>query len=557
MGIRYKLFFNTSIIVVCLGVVGGIGFFYTNHVARLSMSLVEIEAIPILNINHLEEFAWEMWLRLVVHTSTSDIDTMQRLEKEISQLEEQLKQQLKIIEEMYQSFETKQNREKSDTEQRLLKQFQQNWQNFSEIAHQVLQFSQEFTKDDGVKLIISDGRVTYDEAIANLRTMIEQHRQHMEELRDIALNARQQSAIAIIALTILISLTVLVLINNFSRRLLIPLLKINIQLKSLAQGQLLEDKIEYKGNDEIGEIVLSSQRLRESMHSTIVQANAIAAGNYNSEVQLLSEQDELGHALADMTSTLRQVTQKTTTQDWLKTGQNQLNDQMSGEQNLVDLGHNIISFITIYVEAQIGVFYLVEQATQGFNQNLQIKLIASYAYTKRKNLADEFQFSEGLVERAAKEQQTIVFTINSGLSEEVPRHIIVIPFPYENFIKGVIVLGSAVTLTALQLDFLQQVMPSVGIAVNSIESRSKMQELLQKTQIQAEELQHQNPNYNIKKKNYSIKRKFYNTKRKNYKVKLRNYKAKRKNYGKPTKNWKNELKNWNANARQFGRKTVI
>ncbi|BAP57442.1 signal transduction histidine kinase [Thioploca ingrica] len=494
MGIRHKLFFNTSIIIVCLGVVGGIGFFYTHHVARMSMSLVEIEAVPILEINSLEESAWEMWLRLVVHTSVSDVETMQGLETEITQLEEKLKQQIIAVAQLYQTFDTTNSRLKLDGEQehlQTLKQFQQNWQNFSEIAHNVLKLSQEFTKEDAVKLIVHDGRVAYDGAIANLRTLIKQHRLHMETLRDIALNARQQSAVTIIALTVLIGLTVLFLINNFSRRLLTPLLKINTQLKLLAQGQLLEDEIEYKGNDEIGEIVLSSQRLKESMRSTIIQANAIAAGNYNSEVQLLSEQDELGHALVDMTNTLRQVTQKTTTQDWLKTGQNQLNDQMSGEQNLVDLGHNIISFITIYVEAQIGVFYLVEQATQGFNQNLQLKLIASYAYTKRKNLADEFQFSEGLVERAAKEQQSIILTINSGLSEEVPRHIIVIPFPYENLIKGVIVLGSAVTLTTLQIDFLHQVMPNIGIAVNSIESRSKMQELLQQTQIQANELQHQ------------------------------------------------------------------
>jgi signal transduction histidine kinase len=133
--------------------------------------------------------------------------------------------------------------------------------------------------------------------------------------------------------------------------------------------------------------------------------------------------------------------------------------------------------------------YLVEQTTDGFNQTVHLKQVASYADSRRKNMSDEFQFSEGLIERAAKGQENIMITINTGLGQEMPRHLLMVPFLYENVIKGVIVLGSVEVMTDIQLEFLSQIMSSIGIAVNTVESRSKLQDLLQKTQIQAQELQ--------------------------------------------------------------------
>jgi signal transduction histidine kinase/DNA-binding response OmpR family regulator len=162
---------------------------------------------------------------------------------------------------------------------------------------------------------------------------------------------------------------------------------------------------------------------------------------------------------------------------------------MSGDQTLVDLANNIISFLTLYVEAQVGLFYGVEKSAN--SPQLRVKLLASYAYTRRKNLADEFAFSEGLVERAAREQKSIRLTINTTLGEGIPPQIFLIPFLHENVIKGVIQLGSTEPLTDIQQEFLKQVIANIGIAVNSIEARTKMQELLQQTQIQAEALQNQ------------------------------------------------------------------
>ncbi len=484
MRIRSKLLFNTFIMVICLAAVGGIGFYYTHHVARLSLSLLEVEAVPIFKSNDLEKSAWEMWLRLVVHSGISDVETMQQLEQEMAQLDQQIVKLIKEIDEMYAL-----DKLGSADHIKTLRTFQNHWQQFHDIAHQVLLLSQDFTKEDALQMIIQKGRLAYDKAIADLRDLVKQHREQMETLRDNAIDARQNAAVMIATLTVIIGLIALILINRLTQSVIAALLLINRHLKSLAQGELIEDNLKYPGKDEIAEIILSYRQLRDGMNDTIEQANAIAAGNYNSEVVLRSEQDQLGQALSNMTQTLRSVTAQNETQDWFKTGQTQLHDQMSGELTVIDLAHNVVSFLSLYLKGQIGMCYLVEQTTEGINQTVRLKQVASYADSRRKNMSEEFEFSEGLIERSAKGQEKVMITINTGLGKEMPRHLLMVPFLYENVIKGVIVLGSLEILTDIQQEFINQVMPSIGIAVNTVESRSKLQKLLQKTQIQAQELQ--------------------------------------------------------------------
>jgi signal transduction histidine kinase/CheY-like chemotaxis protein len=329
---------------------------------------------------------------------------------------------------------------------------------------------------------------------------------------------------------LLVIFTLYLLIRNWVG----PLLQINHLMKSLARGELVEEEIKYTAEDEIAEIIHSSQKLQGAIKSTIKQAqaiatgnhsrevkrlsphdqlgqalsemthtlrgvitqiNAITAGDYSKEVKPLSEHDQLGHALSKMTGKLRDMTTQNAEQNWIKTGQTQLNDQLSGDQNIMQLAENAINFITPYVDAQVGAFYLA----QGKHPNIRLKMMTSYAYTWRKNLANEFQLGEGIVGQAALERKTIIITqvpedyiyIQSGLGESRPCAILVKPFLYENQLKGVIELASFNLFTKVQIEFINQVMTSLGITVNTAESRSRMQALLRQSESQADELQEQ------------------------------------------------------------------
>ncbi len=252
----------------------------------------------------------------------------------------------------------------------------------------------------------------------------------------------------------------------------------------------------------IEDIVQVSQGLAEGQSHVKTQAEY--RGNFI----------QIKQALESAAIKLTQATSQNAAQNWLKTGHYQLNDQMSGEQQLIQLAKNIITFLAKYLEMPVGLFYLLVDETAEKSSTVQprieelehqtddrrLKLLASYAYIHRKGNGNEFKIGEGLVGQAALEQKSLLITkvpenyylqIQSGLGKALPHNIHIQPLMYENTLKGVIELASFKTITQQQQDFIAQITPRIGIAVNTAQSRYRVQTLLQKSQRQTEELQTQ------------------------------------------------------------------
>ena len=178
-------------------------------------------------------------------------------------------------------------------------------------------------------------------------------------------------------------------------------------------------------------------------------------------------------------------------QSRLKTAQNKLNEKMRGELDVLAISKNIISFLAKHLKAQMGAIYLLDEE----NGNLTIS--GTYAFSKRKNLNETIEIGEGLAGQAAYEKEMIAisnvpedyFNISSGTGKAIPRNVVVVPFTYENQLIGVIELASFNELTDEELNFLNAVSENIAIGITTALSRTKMKVLLEKTQEQAEELQ--------------------------------------------------------------------
>ena len=261
---------------------------------------------------------------------------------------------------------------------------------------------------------------------------------------------------------------------------------------SLAVGDLnVTTKVEYKGDFVPVKTSLENTLLDlQKVIQDIVQVSqGLAEGQLvTAKAEYKGEFLQIKNTLETAAAKLAEATEQNAIQDWLKTGQTKLNQIISGEQDVITLAQNVINFMIPYLEAQVGVLYLVDGEIEkgDINDNIKIKLLASYAYNQRKGLANEFRFGEGLVGQAAMEKQKILVTdvpedyisIQSGLGESVPKNILVMPFMYENTVKGVIEIGTFHKMTDVQLEFIEQVIPNIGIAVNTAESRTKMQKML-------------------------------------------------------------------------------
>jgi CheY-like chemotaxis protein/methyl-accepting chemotaxis protein/putative methionine-R-sulfoxide reductase with GAF domain len=221
-------------------------------------------------------------------------------------------------------------------------------------------------------------------------------------------------------------------------------------------------------------------------------AEKISRGDYSVKIEKRSDEDRLSDALNRMTFSLREAVEQNQRQNWLKTGQTELNNRMRGELDIPELAQNIISFLTTYLDAQLGLLYFAARADT-------LKLVGSYALGKEKVPLRRFKFGEGIIGQAALENRVIEITdipkdfikIRTGFGEIAPKHVIVAPFTYEGNVIGIIEIASLYEITEIQKEFLLQSLENIGIALNSAESRRQLKELLEKTQEQAEKLQQQ------------------------------------------------------------------
>jgi len=110
--------------------------------------------------------------------------------------------------------------------------------------------------------------------------------------------------LSILLLVLVISFLI---VRFYLRKITRPLSLVTGQLKALSHGIIRRIEIEYSANDEIGEIVHSSAKLVDAIETTIVQANAVAAGEFTKDIQLLSKNDKLGLAITNMTKRLKEI----------------------------------------------------------------------------------------------------------------------------------------------------------------------------------------------------------------------------------------------------------
>jgi len=287
-----------------------------------------------------------------------------------------------------------------------------------------------------------------------------------------------------------------------SRNITHPLQILTVKTNSMAVGNI-QQLVEFQNKehkirkDEIGEIEQSFYTIANYFKNVIDDIIQVSQGLAEGK-QIIAKAKYQGDfiqiktALETASRKLMQETTQNNVQNWIKTGQAQLNEKISGEQEFIKLTRNIISFLTTYVEAEVGLFYLLNNST--------LNLTASYAYTANSNVPNKFAIGEGLVGYVALEKKVLLRNhaanehnniIQSGLATAVPINVILLPFLYDDEVKGVIEIGKSKELSDIQRAFLETIMPNIGVAINTANSRSQMQELLEQSQQQAEELQTQ------------------------------------------------------------------
>ena len=213
-------------------------------------------------------------------------------------------------------------------------------------------------------------------------------------------------------------------------------------------------------------------------------------------VEASGEVAALKDNINEMIRNLRDQTLKNTEQDWLKTNLARFTRMLQGERDLSTVSNLVLSELAPLINAQHGVFYVQDRDDDG---DPVLNLAAAYAFNNRKHVANRFKLREGLIGQCAFEKSRILLTnvptdyvqISSGLGEAKPLNIIVLPALFEGEVKAVIELATFGEFSETHQSFLDQLMESIGIVINTIAANTRTEGLLKQSQLLTSELQAQ------------------------------------------------------------------
>jgi CheY-like chemotaxis protein/CHASE3 domain sensor protein len=179
-------------------------------------------------------------------------------------------------------------------------------------------------------------------------------------------------------------------------------------------------------------------------------------------------------------------------QSWLRAGQMGLSERIQGDQTLETLGDNVVNFLAHYLGAQVGAIYIAEGPDR-------FRRFAGYALPTHMP-HETIRRGDSLIGQAVKDDRLMhlvdvpadyVLPVNSSIGKSSPREILIAPASIDHTVHAAVELGFLGRTDDSQQHLLALLSTMIAVAVRSSKDRTRLEELLQETQRQAEELQTQ------------------------------------------------------------------
>ncbi len=300
--------------------------------------------------------------------------------------------------------------------------------------------------------------------------------------------------------TILIILFIVVFSFLVFRIIRISLSRLYSNLKLLTQGTI-PPRIESFRKDEMGNVFEQMNQLFAYMKNLTQVAQKINLKEFNSDFKPLSDKDELGIALLNLQNNLKKSSEEEqrrqkedNERSWTVEGIAKVNDILRiSSDKLEDLAFQLIREIANYTSAQVGALYILNDKEKG---NTYIEMIAAFAYDRQKFINKKIAIGEGLVGRCVQENETVYLTevpenylsIKSGLGEEKPVSILIVPLHLIANVYGVIELASFSKFDPYKIKFIETIGESIATSISKVKINLQTTHLLEQTRQQAEEM---------------------------------------------------------------------
>jgi len=285
----------------------------------------------------------------------------------------------------------------------------------------------------------------------------------------------------------------------FVRKSTNPLQQVTQVLKNIDKGNF--DKIEHldSSDEEINNCYQSVNTLADKIQHTTEFARSIGTGDLRVKYDVLNP-NALDMALLDMQKNLQHAKNEEEKRkieseklSWAQNGLAQLGEYLRmTNADINDFAYNVISYLVKYVDALQGGLFISEEQ----NGKKYLTLKAAYAFDRKKQLESHIEFGESLVGRCAIEGKSIFLTdipdgylyITSGLGENKPQCLLLVPLIFEDEVHGVIEVASLKMIEDYQITFFDNVAERIASSISNIKKNINTAELLEKFRTQSDEL---------------------------------------------------------------------
>ncbi|WP_211749967.1 response regulator [Paenibacillus sp. Marseille-Q4541] len=220
----------------------------------------------------------------------------------------------------------------------------------------------------------------------------------------------------------------------------------------------------------------------------------------------IKSKDEIGqiaHVFKDMAEDLEQkqlmeqeYTKAQEDQSWLNGNMARITDLLRGVGSTEQVSQLFISEFAPIIGVNYGAVYLHDEN----KHPEELKRYGAYAFDGGEaDYKDTFKIGEGLIGQSALDKKVIELSeapdgylkIGSGLGSATPTSILIRPILFEDEVVGVVEVASFEPLSFLQKQLFEQLVNNIGVIINNINRRMRVEELLRESQALTEELQMQ------------------------------------------------------------------
>ncbi|MBI2258018.1 MAG: response regulator [Flavobacteriia bacterium] len=285
-----------------------------------------------------------------------------------------------------------------------------------------------------------------------------------------------------------ILLTVYIFAHFISKSFTKPILNLSTVFQKISKGEKCTPLKLYH-TVELKELAVSANETISFINEIINKSEKIGKNTPNILFPLKSENDKLSAALQKMSDNLTQLRKNSEDSLWLESSLRQINESVLEAKSIEEIAKILLNEISLKTQINIIVFYLFKAEKEQLIYIESRSVSASSVpqkIAKNEGLIGQIIVDKRKVHLPAHQTDKLSFVTSISKSEQID--LLLLPLIYKNELFGVLELAKTTPYTFNELKFFDELSTDIASSLSNAIQMNKIQDLLEESQSQAEEL---------------------------------------------------------------------